>query len=198
MLAPERLSFVTRHFYNLQSIRFAPLEVGLILLAVTPSPPPLTPRAFLVSLCLFLLCAAAFYWWSTVALKHRYGFLKPSPADVVRMNRHPLMVALNILWGTGLLWFSFFRPTRGSGLSDYLVATAVLSVMLKPILDKTNLPDRRFAYVLGLASVGTAFVLAESFDSGRLFVAIAGLVALSLSTFDYRLLRQTFAEAAIV
>jgi hypothetical protein len=198
MLPPERLSFVTRHFYNLQSIRFAPLEVGLILLAITPSPPPLTPRSLRISLCLFLLGAAAFCWWSTVTLRRRYGFIKPSAADVVRINRHPLMVALNILWVAGLLWFSFFRHTRGSGLSDFLVATGILSVMVTPVLDKTNLPDRRIAYAIGLACVGTAFVFAEFFDIGRPFFAIAGLVALSLSTFDYWLLRQTFAEAAIV
>jgi hypothetical protein len=63
--------------------------------------------------------------------------------------------------------------------------------MLQTILDSTNPASRRIAWAIGLVVLFTAGPLLLSVNGGT--VALAGAVWLSLSIFDFLLLRRAFA-----
>jgi hypothetical protein len=62
------------------------------------------------------------------------------------------------------------------------------------ILDSTNLASRRIAWAIGLVVLFTAGPFLLGVEGGAAIILLAGAVWLSLSIFDFLLLRRSFAE----
>jgi hypothetical protein len=195
----RRLELVTRHFKDLQSIRFAPVPAFMLLapLFVELDTSHMTKAAawrFLLGLLAFLLFVAGFFWWSTVAIKRRYGSVKVSGDEARRMMHHPAIFALLLISGAVASWFYFFGPRRRT---TYVYgAFALLSAMLRTILDSTNPAMRRVVWAIGLVTLLGAgpLLVVNDVDRGAAIVFLGGVVWLSISIFDFLLLRRTFAE----
>src|SRR5579862_179665 len=128
MSNPQRLEFVTRHFVDLQTIRFAPVPATMVLALAAHRMPHVSPRVARGMLLVFLLCVAGFYWWSTVAIRRRYGSVKVSREQAQRMQRHPIVAALYMIQVAALVWFGFFAPH--TYIADVYVASTILIILL--------------------------------------------------------------------
>jgi hypothetical protein len=190
MPSPQRLEFVTRHFGDLQTIRFAPVPAAMILALPAHKMPHLSPNAGLGMLSGFLLLVAGFYWWSTAAIRRCYGSVKVSRKVAQRMQGHPIIIALYVIMLVGY----FFVPHSHFG--DLYLSSIVLIFMLAKILDSTNLAGRRIAWAMGLVVLFAAEPFLIGVEGGAAIFSLAGTVWLSLSVFAFLLLRRTLAQVA--
>jgi len=187
MLNSQRLEFVTRHFGDLQTIRLAPVPVAMLLVPLAHRLPHVSvARALVLG---FLFGVVGFYWWSTVAIKRRYGSVKLSRDEVQRMLFHPAIFALTMIMAAVLSWFYFFAPHTHYWDVYYVFSISI--IMLRTILDSTNPIRRRGVWATGLVALFTA---GPSLVAGGGVIALAGAVWLSISIFDFLLLRRTLAE----
>ena len=185
----DRVEFVTRHFLDLQTIRFAPVPLAMLLAPLAAHGIPHVSRGVAWAvLSGFLSAVAGIYWWGTLAIRRRYGSVKLSREERERMLQHPIIIALYLVLAATLAWFRFYAPHAHTG--DAGIAFIVLIVMLQKILDSTNPTSRRLAWAIGLVVLFTAEPLLTSVDGGA--VAAAGAVWLWVSIFDFLLLRRTF------
>lgn len=188
MSDPRRLEFVTRHFRDLQTIRFAPAPIAMILIAVA-QPLPQVRRITAWSIVLvFLSAAIGFYRWSTAFIKRHYGAVQVSDEEKRRMERHPMIVALRIGWGLAALLYLLFPLTSWA---DFYLGFTVLLTLLRTILDSTNPASRRIAWGIGLVILFGAAPILFRFDDGAVLGVLAGAIWLALSTFDFMLLRRS-------
>jgi hypothetical protein len=186
MSDPQRLEFVTRHFGDLQTIRFAPLPLTMILMAAAQPMPRFWRIASWSILLSFLLTTGGFYWWSKAAIRQRYGSVQAIPGESRRMQQHPVIVALRIALGLAAVWCWLSRTSW----SDIYLAFTVLLFMLTKILDSTNLVSRRIAWGLGLMILcGAVPFMVRGGRDAALF-ALGGGIWLALSVFDFMLIRQ--------
>src|SRR5580658_3123499 len=108
---PQRLEFVTRHFGDLQTIRFAPVPAAMLLGPFAAHwMPHVSPGVAWVILLSFLSCVVGFYWWSTLATRRRYGSVRVSRDEALRMRLHPIIFALSMILTATLTYFYFFAP----------------------------------------------------------------------------------------
>jgi hypothetical protein len=70
----------------------------------------------------------------------------------------------------------------------------VLISLLTTILDSSNLAIRRIVWAIGLAVLFATGPFLFGVYSGTVIASLAGVVWLSLSIFDFLLLRRTVAE----
>lgn len=187
----QRLEFITRHFKDLQTIRFAPLPIAMLLAPVLPETSRMSKGTAWAVLLAIFLTVGGFYWWTTAAIR-RYGSIRLSRDERLRMRLHPIILVLFLFMSAGQTWFYFFGP-RAHYWAVYTLFT-VLIIMLQPILDSTNPASRRIAWGIGVAVLFTAGPLLYGFNRDMAFSPLAGGVWLSLSIFDFLLLRRTFAE----
>jgi hypothetical protein len=197
---PQRVEFVTRHFKDLQSIRFAPVPALMLLAPLvteldTSHVSKATAWGVLSGLLVFLLFVVGFFWWSTVAIKRRYGSVKESRHATEQMQGHPVLVAVTLIAIAALLWFKFVDPSH-SHFSDVYTVFAILTLMLPRILDSTNPAVRRVVWAIALVALFGAgpFLIVNDVDGRAPIVFLGGIVWLSISIFDFLLLRRTFAE----
>ena len=190
---PQRLEFVARHFGDLQTIRFAPVQAAMLLGPFAAHWMPHVSRSVAWGMLSgFLLLVAGFYWWSTVAIRRRYGSIKLSTDEKLRMRFHPIIFALSMILAAALTYFYFFAPH--THFFDVYISGGILIVMLMTILDSTNLAGRRIAWAIGLVVLFSAGPFLLGVEGGAAIFPLAGTVWLSLSLFDFLLLRRTFAE----
>jgi hypothetical protein len=185
---PQRLEFVTRHFKDLQTIRFAPLPIAMLLAPALPDTSHMSRGTAWAVLMAILLTVGGFYWWSTVAIR-RYGSVRLSREEGLRMRLHPIIFSLFMVMFLAQTWFYFFGPR--THYWDVYILLTVLIIMLQPILDSTNPASRRVAWAIGLV-VFSAGPLLYGANREMAFSPLAGGVWLSLSIFDFLLLRRTF------
>jgi hypothetical protein len=186
----QRIEFVTRHLLDLQTIRFAPVPMTMLLAPLAAWRTQHVSREAAWAMLLgFLSVVAGVYWWSTFAIRRRYGSVKLSREEGRRMMSHPMIVAIQIVLAATLIWFYFFAPHTYS--ADVYLSVTIAIIMLRKILDSTNPASRRLAWAIGLVILFTSIPLLMSVDGGA--VAVAGAVWLSLSIFDFLLLRRIFA-----
>jgi hypothetical protein len=189
---PQRLEFITRHFNDLQTIRLAPLLMAMLLAPAAHHMPHMSRSVAWGALLAFLLTVGGFYWWTTIAIRRRYGSVKVSRDEGQR--RRPLVIrAIQLIVLAGLLWFGFFARTY---FWDLYIPSTILIGMLTTVLDSTNMASRRIAWAIGLVVLFSAGPLLLGVDGGAAIFFLAGGVWLSLSIFDFLLLRRTFAETA--
>jgi hypothetical protein len=191
MPVPSRLEFLARHFGDLQTIRFAPVPAAMILAPAAHRMTHLSRSVAWAMLLGALVLAVGVYRWSTLAIRRRYGSVRLSREEALRMTRHPIIVGLNVL-AAALMCFYFFA--RHSYYWDLYIALTILTILLRTILDSTNLAGRRLAWAAGLVVLFTAGPFLLSVNGGA--IALAGAVWLSLSIFDFLLLRRIFAESS--
>jgi hypothetical protein len=192
MSTSQRLEFLTRHFNDLQTIRFAPLPAAMVLTLLAQSTPHISRSVAWGMLVGFLACLGGFYRWSTVAIRRRYGSVRISNDEKLRMRRQPVIAALGVLLLGGLIWFRFFGAR--AHFWDWYITVTILIVMLMKILDSTNPASRRIAWTVGLVVLFGTGVLLAADDRGGAILGLAGIVWLSLSIFDFLVLRRTFAD----
>jgi hypothetical protein len=184
----QRVEFVTRHFTDLQSIRFAPLPVAMIL-AVVAHPISGVGRIASWSILLsFLVAAVGFYWWSTAAIRRRYGPVQTIRPESWPMQRHPVIVLLRAALALAAVWW--YLSPRFSSWSDIYIGFILLLLMLMKILDSTNLASRRIVWGLGLVTLFAAVPFLARIDRGAPVFLLAGCIWLTLSAFDFMLLRR--------
>jgi hypothetical protein len=191
MPSPQRLEFATRHFGDLQTIRFAPVPAAMVLALAAHRMPHLSPSAAWGMLLVFLLLVGGFYWWSTAAIRRRYGSVKISRKEAQRMQSHPIIRALYAILFVGLLWSRFFAHSH---FGDLYISSFTFIFMMTKILGSTNRASRRIAWAIGLVVLFTAGPFLVGLEGGAAIFSFAGTVWLSLSVFDFLLLRRTFAE----
>lgn len=187
----QRLEFITRHFKDLQSIRFAPLPIAMLLAPALPDTSHMSRGTAWAVLMAILLTFSGFYWWSTIAIR-RYGSVRLSREEGLRMRFHPIIFALFIVMFLAQTWFYFFGPRKHYW--DVYTLGTVLIIMLIPIFDSTNPAVRRIVWAIGLVVLFGAGPLLYGVERDMAFSPLAGGVWLSLSIFDFLLLRRTFAE----
>jgi hypothetical protein len=108
------------------------------------------------------------------------------------MRLHPIIFAIFMVMFLVQTWFYFFG-SRTHYWDVYTLFT-VLILMLQPILDSTNPASRRIAWAIGLLVLSSAGPLLYGVNRDVVFSPLAGGVWLSLSIFDFLLLRRTFAD----
>jgi hypothetical protein len=192
MPSSQRLEFVTRHFGDLQTIRFAPVPAAMVLALAAHKMPHFSPSVERGLLLGFLLLAGGFYRWSIAAIRRRYGTVKVSREEAQRMRRHPMIQALYVIVLVGY----FFAPR--THFSDLYISSFVFVGMLTIILDSTNVPSRRIAWGIGLVVLFTVGSFLLGREGGAAIFSLAGAVWLLLSVFDFLLLRRTFAGTEAV
>jgi hypothetical protein len=190
MTQEQRLGFAARHFRDLQTIRFAPVAVAMILAPPLPRLLPDHPSrgAAWTLFVLFPSTIAGFYWWSATAIRGRYGTVKGMKGEAQRMRSHPLIILLSI----GLILY-LIAPHKPLPWPDVYIVFSVLVSMLTVILDPTNLASRRIAWAIGLVVLFGAGPFLIGVDEGAAEVSLAGAVWLALSIFDFVLLRRVMA-----
>jgi len=181
---PQRLEFVTRHFRDLQRIRLLPIQLVMTLALVEHRPAVSVPVAWTM-LCGFLLLVVGFFWWSTVAIRRRYGAVKLSRAEELRMRSHPVIVALYVILAALMLWY---RHVLHSSFSNLYMATTVLIFMLSTILDPTNIRGRRIAYAIGTVVLFAMVPLTIDVRGGAMALTII---------VDFLLLRRAFTGVSV-
>jgi hypothetical protein len=102
------------------------------------------------------------------------------------MEGHPMIVLLRIGLGVAAVWCFASR----SSWSDIYLTFTVLIFMLEKILDPTNLASRRIAWGIALVSLFGAVPFLVGIDGGAPVFALAGGIWLTLSVFDFMLLRR--------
>ncbi len=110
------------------------------------------------------------------------------------MWRHPIIAALRAIFWAGLLWFLNFAPHTYAG--DFGVSCLILIAMLVKILDPSNIASRRIAWAIGLVVLLTVTPFLADVEAGAGIISLFGAVWLSLSIFDFLLLRRTISEIA--
>lgn len=187
----QRIEFITRHFNDLQTIRFAPVAIALLLVPMAkPSFPHISRSAAWISLISLIAVAGGFYWWISAAIRRRCGSVKQSREQIHRQQ--PLGVKL--VRASLILWILSYPFLRETSFSDVYIPLYILAEMLARSLDRTNPSIRRIAWTIGLMILfgGGPFLIGV--DGGAAIFSLAGGVWLSLGVFDFLLLRRTFAE----
>lgn len=185
---PQRVEFITRYFKDLQTIRFAPLATALVLAPLIARMPHASVSAAWALLLGFLFGMVGFYWWSTVAIQRRYGSVRLSRSEAQRKGGHPAILALRLLPLAAVI----FAPR--TSFWDWFIACTILISLLTTILDSTNLAIRRIVWTIGLVVLFAAGPVLIDVDRGAAIASLGGVVWLSISVFDFVLLRRTFAE----
>ncbi len=193
MTHAQRLQFAARHFNDLQTIRFAPVPLAMLLAPALQLVPDHPSRAMawtlLAFFLLYLSTIAGFYWWSTKAIRRRYGEVKKSTDEALRMRYHPVIFLLSLA-----LALYAIAPHKPWPFNEVYAIYAALSIMLVTILDPTNLRSRRIAWAIGLVILFGAAPFLVRMEEQDALCSLAGAVWLSLSTFDFLLLRQVLSE----
>src|SRR5581483_1708391 len=117
---PRQLAFLARHFRDLQTIRFAPIPLTMILIAIMHGGQNPGHREAWTGLILFLVIAISFYAWSTNAIKRKYGTVRATREETARMRSHPVILLLQLAFAAVLTWSYFFQ--RGE-FSDVYIAS---------------------------------------------------------------------------
>lgn len=190
----QRLEFVTSHFKDLQTIRFAPVPVGMLLFPAVARIPHICGRIDLALSAIFVFCVIGFYCWSTAAIERRYGSVKLARSEVLRRQNHPVIAALYLIVFATLLWYRFFAP--GTHHADLFGMVVVLTMFLQRILDSANPTQRRVVWAIALVALFGGGAILTDVDGGRAIFALGGAVWLSLSLYDFLLLRRIFAGIA--
>lgn len=185
MTQAQRLEFAARHFNDLQTIRFAPVPVAMMLAPALRALPHVSRTEAWVGLLAFLAITAGLFWWTTAAIRRRYGNVEEMRDEARRRRSHPVLLLLCLA-----LALYAIVPHKPWPWSDvYLVYTALL-LMLITILDATNPASRRIAWAIGFVILFGAGPFLVHVNGAAVLWPLAGAIWLALSTFDFLLLRR--------
>jgi hypothetical protein len=192
----HRLLFLTHRYYDLQSLRFAPVWAALLALGAAVkwlkiSSTALGPAADW-SVCLAVLAVEGlWYWMASLYYQRRFGWLKPDPLRLINQRRRgPLFF---LFWTSMLAWAVYCGLHQSNAFFPYLLA----ALMSQPMFDAENPPLRRIAYGLGGLLIAAA-ALANRFAhlDGWVYFSSLCAVMLALGVADHMLLLSLLGPAS--
>jgi MFS family permease len=184
----SRLTFLTRYYYNLQGVRFAPLWIAgpFIVFAWMPyyaKHDHLGWGAFCYALGAVLAIQVLWYSIATLFYRRRFGWLKPDPFRFAKpKTNRPLwwvfMLSLTV-------WAIYCRTNHSAAFFPYFLAF----IFTQPVYNVENPPIRRIAYGVGAALIAAAALL-NWFNraDGIIFFATLCVIMLALGVADHLLL----------
>lgn len=137
----SRLTYLTRHYYELQNVRIAPFWVACLfafyLFNNGSANCDCLRWGFLWPVIGLLAFTAVWYWLAGRYYRQRFGWLAETPRSVPKLEA----------WLLLLTWIGLFYkiPTRAHAWFPYLLALLVS----KPVFDAGNLRVRRIYYGAG-------------------------------------------------
>jgi hypothetical protein len=184
----RRLTFLTRYYYNLQGVRFAPLWIAGLFLLFAWMPhyakyDHIGAGAFCYALGAVLAIQVLWYSLATWYYRRRFGWLNPDPYRFAK--RKPDAP----LWWTIMLpmtaWAIYCRVNHSAAFFPYFLAF----IFTQPVYNAENPPIRRVAYGIG-AGLITASALLNRFNraDGAIFFATLCVIMLALAIADHLLL----------
>jgi len=184
----RRLTFLTRHYYDLQGVRFAPLWIaGLFLLLVWMPHYAQCDCIGWGALCYALggLLAIQVLWYCTANwyYRRRFGWLRPAPYRFAKMK------PCGPLWWIFLLsltvWAIYCKLNHTAAFIPYLLAF----FLTQPAYNAENPPIRRITYGVGAGLVAASALLNWLTRSdGAIYVATLCVTMLGLGIADHLLL----------
>ncbi|MGA9671290.1 MAG: hypothetical protein WBQ94_18915 [Terracidiphilus sp.] len=183
----SRLIYLTRHYYELQGIRTAPM--WLCFLAMQRHPNAVHFNGIWqdlfssIVMCLMVL----FSWLAGRYYRRRFGWLNPTWISLPKSGLYWSLVLCLSIWSFFSLVFLGFL-----GCLPYVLTL----VWISPLFNKENLPLRCFYFAMaGAVVVFSALFLQLTHQDGRIIVVIQCLVLLALGIADHLLLMSLLAPA---
>jgi len=189
----SRLTYLTRHYYDLQGLRLAPLWIAFLLVVLVWMPyqaknESLGWGAVCSAVGGFFACQVLWYCAANWYYRRLFGWLKPDPLRFTKQKtKDPLFF---LLWLPFLVWAIYCRVNHSSAFFPYLIAL----FLSQAVLDRENPPIRRVNYGVG-AGLITLTALLNQFthlNGAVYFVTLCG-VMLALGIADHLLLLGLFA-----
>jgi hypothetical protein len=191
-----RLTYLTRYYYSLQGLRFAPLWIAGLLLIFLWLPHfeqcnCVAPGMVYAVLSAVLLVEAAWFWLASLYYRRTFGSVKPAPLRVATPGAASPFWWIAIM---GLLaWAVYCRVHHSAAFFPYFVAF----VMAQPVFDPRNPPLRRVEYGLGgILIAGSVSLGMLLLNDGTIYFATLCIVMLALSIADHLLLKSLAKPAA--
>jgi hypothetical protein len=184
----NRLTYLTRYYYALQGVRFAPLWgtflcLFLYLRVFAMNSEALSAGALWTLLLGLLALQVLWYWMAKRYYRRRFGWLKPDPLRFVK--KRPQGPIFYIVWLIFLAWMIYCRVIHSSEFFPYLLAL----LLCQPVLDVENPRIRRICYGLGCGLiVASALSNRIAHLDGTLYIVTLFAVMLALGIADHLLL----------
>jgi hypothetical protein len=174
-----RLTYLTRHYYELQGIRTLPLWIYFVAIQPGDNPVHLKGPAQAVFPFIAVGLAGLFAWLGGQYFRRRFGWLDSTwifPKSRIYWG----LYLGSFIWAMYCIFFSHFH-----GFFPY----AFTIVWISPLFDKEN-PVLRHAYfaLAGLAVFSSAMFLQITHSDGRIIIVIQCVVLLALCIADHLLL----------
>lgn len=184
----NRLTYLTRYYYELQSVRFAPVWLGFLCLLLfqmlfAPQLESLGARGLWTLLLGLLTLQVLWYWLANRYYKSRFGWLKPDPLRFIKQKRRgPLFFILFLAF---LVWATVCRIHHSAAFVPYLVPLLLGQLTF----DTENPPLRRIYFGAGCGLIVASVLLTRfaSLDGTLYFATLCG-VLLALGLADHLLL----------
>jgi hypothetical protein len=184
----QRLTFLTRYYYDLQGVRFAPVWIAglLVLFAWMPhyaQHDHIAWGAFCSALGGVLAIQVLWYSVANWYYRNRFGWLKPDPYRFARRKPNGPLWWILLLFI--IVWAIYCRVNHSAAFFPYLLAF----LSTQPVYDAENPPIRRIIYGVG-AGLITASALLNRFArvDGAIFFATLCVIMLALGIADHLLL----------
>jgi hypothetical protein len=184
----RRLTFLTRYYYDLQGVRFAPVWIAglLVLFAWMPhyaKHDRIGWGAFCYALGGVLAIQALWYSVANWYYRCRFGWLKPDPYRFTKRKPNaPLWWTFALLL---TVWAIYCRVNRTAAFLPYFLAF----FLTQPVFDAENPPIRRITYGVGAALITTAALLNWfTRADGAIYFATLCVIMLALGIADHLLL----------
>jgi hypothetical protein len=182
-----RLTYLTRYYYDLQGVRFAPLWIyGLIAVFLAPvcvNWKPLSTREGVTLLLCLLALEVLWYCLANLYYRRRFGWLKPDPLRIAKkIPREPQFF---IVWMLFLSWMIYCRIIHSSAYFPYLLAL----FLCQPSFDTGNPWMRRIYYCIGSGLIAASALFNWfSHQDGEIYFVTMLIVMLALGFADHLLL----------
>jgi hypothetical protein len=183
-----RLTFLTRYYYDLQGVRFAPLWIGGLCLLFAWMPhyahrDRIGWEAVWFALSGLLAVQMSWYWMTNRYYRRRFGWLKPDPYRFAKRQRPELFWWILLLSLTG--WAVYCRVHHTGAFLPYMLAF----VMTQPVYNAENPPIRRISYGVGAGLIaGSAMLNRLTGADGAVYFATLCVIMLGLGIADHLLL----------
>ena len=182
----RRLRFLTLHLHDLQSIRWIPLWIGLMYIALSYGIPLRQYGPGLV-LALMVTGLAEVGWYQYVTRRTRQVYGRTTLSWQER-NRVWMSGPIRLAYWALLLCHGFRRYALGVRVDDVYLYVGVALFLLMKVVDETNLTKRRWVYGIALGlyvavATGMRKVGLEAYS-----VVWIGVLFVGLGVFDYALL----------
>jgi hypothetical protein len=185
----EELSYVTRHFRDLQGMRMAPAWAALLLLAIVSASIGLS-RGHVAGVGILIIALFFAVWlpWSGAWYKRHYGLVANLAPQYVPGLSWAMIAFLVVFVGTGI--FGRLDAYRGV-LNMWICLLFTLPVCFYPAPASIPIRLRRALYIVGtLAIFSTIGSVPFLHESKWLLLAVITATLLLLNLYDHWLLNQ--------